>query len=101
MEMRDPVMALPLEVRKHARKRAQPFWFSPMLATLVDEPFSRDDWIFEAKLDGERCLIFRNGKKLKLVSRNRKSLNKTYPELVAPLSAAKAAALYRRWRDRG
>jgi hypothetical protein len=36
------------EVRD-ARKRTQPDWFSPMLATLVDKPFSREGWIFESK----------------------------------------------------
>jgi ATP-dependent DNA ligase len=64
---------------------SQPSWFSPMLATLVAEPFSNDGWIFEPKLDGIRCLAFRSGGKLELFSRNRKSLNEAYPELIAPL----------------
>lgn len=33
-----------------------PEWLDPMLATLVEEPFSDDQWIYERKLDGERCL---------------------------------------------
>jgi DNA ligase D-like protein (predicted ligase) len=37
-------------------------------------------------LDGERCLAFRSGKSLSLMSRNQKLLNNTYPELVAPLA---------------
>lgn len=57
-----------------------------MLATLVGEPFSRENWIFEPKLDGERCLTFRGDKTLRLLSRNKKVLNETYPELVAPLA---------------
>jgi DNA ligase D-like protein (predicted ligase) len=57
-----------------------------MLATLVDEPFSRENWIFEPKLDGERCLTFRNHENPHLLSRNRKVLNETYPELVEPLA---------------
>ena len=57
-----------------------------MLATLVAEPFSRENWIFEPKLDGERCLTFRNHKTARLFSRNKKTLNETYPELVAPLA---------------
>jgi DNA ligase D-like protein (predicted ligase) len=57
-----------------------------MLATLVEKPFSREGWIFEPKLDGERGLAFRKGKSLRLFSRNRKLLNNTYPELVDPLS---------------
>jgi bifunctional non-homologous end joining protein LigD len=64
-----------------------------MLATLVAEPFSRESWIFEPKLDGERCLIFRNQENLHLLSRNRKVLNGTYPEVVEPL-ARQATASY-------
>ena len=67
------------------RATSQPSWFGPMLATLVAEPFSRDGWIFEPKLDGVRCLAFRNGRHLELLSRNRKPLTAAYPELVAPL----------------
>ncbi len=62
-----------------------PSWIDPMLATLVDQPFSRPGWLFEAKLDGERCLAFRNGTSVQLYSRNRKSLNAIYPEIVQAL----------------
>ena len=64
-----------------------PAWFSPMLATLVAKPFSAEGWIYEPKLDGERCLVFCNGKNPRLFSRNHKSLNHTYPELVDPLAS--------------
>src|SRR5262249_4438559 len=82
----DPIAGLPRETRQRAHKRPQPSWLSPMLATLVAEAFSGEDWIFEPKLDGERCLAFRNGNNLHLLSRNRKSLSHTYPELVGPLA---------------
>ena len=58
----DEIAKLPDAVRKHARKHPQPSWLGPMLATLVDQPFSSRDWIFEPKLDGERCLTFRRAK---------------------------------------
>jgi DNA ligase D-like protein (predicted ligase) len=61
-----------------------------MLATLVSEPISRENWIFEPKLDGERCLTFRSNKTPRLLSRNKKVLNETYPELVAPLASQEA-----------
>lgn len=69
------------EERDALKKRKQPSWTEPMLATLTDEPFSDENWLFERKLDGERCLAFRKGKKVTLYSRNRKSLNDTYPEV--------------------
>lgn len=57
-----------------------------MLATLVDEPFSDPAWIFERKLDGVRCLAFRDGTDIRLRSRSGQSLNGTYPELIRPLT---------------
>ena len=69
-----------------------------MLATLTDEPFSREGWLFEPKLDGERCLVFRNETKLELYSRNQKLLNTKYPELVE--AEEKMPSIYHRWRNR-
>jgi bifunctional non-homologous end joining protein LigD len=64
-----------------------PDWQSPTLATLTDERFSDPGWIFERKLDGVRCLAFRDGTRLRVLSRNRQSLNGTYPEVVDALAA--------------
>jgi bifunctional non-homologous end joining protein LigD len=72
---------------EHAPRRPQPGWAAPMLAVLTEERFSNEEWIFERKLDGERCLAFRPGRKLRLLSRNRKRLNGTYPELAEALLA--------------
>jgi bifunctional non-homologous end joining protein LigD len=47
-----------------------PFRVSPMLATLVEEPFSRKGWVFEEKYDGVRILAYKEGKKVTLLSRN-------------------------------
>ncbi|OBF27167.1 ATP-dependent DNA ligase [Mycobacterium sp. ACS1612] len=63
-----------------------PDWQSPTLATLTDERFSAPDWIFERKLDGVRGLVFRDHGQIRLLSRNRLSLNKTYPEIVEALA---------------
>jgi bifunctional non-homologous end joining protein LigD len=54
-----------------------------MLATLVDEPFNNDDWLFEIKWDGYRAIAFIEGDSLRLVSRNQNDLTKAYPELQA------------------
>src|SRR4030081_194780 len=74
---------LPADVKARGQNRAQPQWVAPMLATLVDERFSRKGWLFEPKWDGERCLAFRRGDDLSLFSRNRKRLNDKYPEITA------------------
>lgn len=82
----------PASKRLGPPKSAQPEWISPMLATLTEERFSRDGWLFEPKLDGERCLVFRRGSDVRLLSRNRKVLNEKYPELVRAFEAQKAAS---------
>ena len=57
-----------------------------MLATLTESYFSDPDWVFEPKLDGVRCLAFKTGTKVRLMSRNRLSLNERYPEVVAAVA---------------
>ncbi|SFE41929.1 DNA ligase D [Actinopolyspora alba] len=74
---------LSAESREKLREQPSPEWSEPTLATLVHEPFSHSDWLFEPKLDGERCLIVRHGDRVDVLSRNRKSLDRTYPEIVA------------------
>jgi len=71
--------------RKLARKEQQPEWTTPMLATLTHEHFSDPGWLFERKLDGERALVFKHGDEVELFTRNKKSINDTYPELVEAL----------------
>jgi ATP-dependent DNA ligase len=58
-----------------------------MLAKRVSALPAGDTWIFEPKWDGFRTLIFREGEELLLQSRDQKSLNRYFPELVAPLLA--------------
>jgi DNA ligase D-like protein (predicted ligase) len=43
--------------------------------------------MYERKLDGERCLAFRDGDQVRLMTRNRKMVSSTYPELVEALGA--------------
>ena len=53
---------------------------TPMLATLVDEPFDQPGWIYEIKWDGYRCMAFLHNGDANLHSRNNKSFNeKFYP----------------------
>ena len=65
----------------------KPAWFEPELATLTKDRFSDPAWMYERKLDGERCLAFRDGDQVRLMTRNRKMVASTYPELVEALGA--------------
>jgi bifunctional non-homologous end joining protein LigD len=69
-----------------APAQEQPSWVSPMLATLSGDPFSDPDWLFERKLDGVRALAYRSGEQVRLYSRTRHSINRTYPEIVDALT---------------
>src|ERR1700736_1822487 len=50
------IAGLPAKVRALLRDEPVPDWQAPMLATLTAKRFSDPRWIFEPKLDGERCL---------------------------------------------
>src|SRR5881628_76705 len=64
-----------------ARKARMPTVIKPMLATLVDEPFSDPEWIFETKWDGFRSICFIKNGATRLVSRNQLEMSQNYPEL--------------------
>ena len=49
-----------------------PDWLEPMAATLTQERFIGDDWLFERKFDGIRLLAYKRGDDVRLYSRNRR-----------------------------
>ena len=59
-----------------------------MLAKLARELPIGDQWSYEPKWDGFRCIVFRDGDEVELGSRNEKSLTRYFPELIEPLKAA-------------
>src|SRR5215469_8171087 len=64
-------MALPLGTR-----------YAPMEAKPVDElPVGRE-WLYEPKWDGFRCLTFRDGERVLLMSKSGKPLSRYFPDVV-------------------
>jgi ATP-dependent DNA ligase len=59
----------------------------PMLAKRIDELPAGRTWIFEPKWDGFRAIIFRDGDDILIQSRDAKSLNRYFPELLDPIRA--------------
>src|SRR4029434_9250488 len=57
----------------------------PMLAKRVGELPVGGTWIYEPKWDGFRALVFRDGDEILIQSRDEKSLNRYFPELLEPL----------------
>ncbi len=60
----------------------------PMLAKLQRSIPEGDGWLFEPKWDGFRCIVFRDGDHLELISRKLRPLTRYFPELLGPLAAA-------------
>jgi ATP-dependent DNA ligase len=56
-----------------------------MLAKRVDEIPTGEYWLFEPKWDGFRALIFREAEEILVQSRDGKSLNRYFPELIESL----------------
>ena len=61
-----------------APKTEMPAGLRPMLTTLVNEPFTDNEWQFELKLDGYRTLAYLNSGKVDLRSRKNNSFNKQF-----------------------
>jgi ATP-dependent DNA ligase len=56
-----------------------------MLAKRVGEIPEGDKWLFEPKWDGFRCLVFRDQDEIVIQSRDQKTLNRYFPELIETL----------------
>jgi len=56
-----------------------------MLSKRIAEIPASGAWIFEPKWDGFRTLVFRDGDEILIQSRDEKSLNRYFPELLEPL----------------
>jgi ATP-dependent DNA ligase len=61
-----------------------------MEAMSVDEIPTGEEWQYEPKWDGFRCLVFRNGDKVELQSKSGQSLTRYFPELVEAVRSVKA-----------
>jgi ATP-dependent DNA ligase len=62
-----------------------PDWLEPMAATLTQERFAGDDWLFERKFDGIRLLAYKRGGDVRLYSRNR--LPQNVPAIASAIAA--------------
>jgi bifunctional non-homologous end joining protein LigD len=61
-----------------------------MHPTLVPAPFHRPGWVYEEKVDGWRIIAYKDGDRVRLVSRNGVDHARRFPDLataVAKLSA--------------
>jgi bifunctional non-homologous end joining protein LigD len=84
---------LSAEDRDALREAGPPTDVEPMLASLTDEPFSAAGWLYERKLDGERCLAWVVGGEGTLRSRSGRDSTSSYPEAAAAMADVAGADL--------
>src|SRR5438132_11161818 len=63
--------------------------YLPMEAKLVDEIPTGEQWQYEPKWDGFRCLAFRDGDHVELQSKAGESLTRYFPEVVEAVKKLK------------
>src|SRR5262245_49773442 len=64
-----------------------------MAPTLVRAPFHRDGWIYEEKVDGWRMLAYKDGDRVRLVSRNGRDHTRRFADLAAAVAKLSARTL--------
>jgi bifunctional non-homologous end joining protein LigD len=74
-------------------KHRIPFRVQPMLATLVSDPFDRPGWAYEEKYDGDRLLAYKEGGRVRLLSRNGNDRTDEFPRIAAAIRPLRAATL--------
>lgn len=76
-----------LQAAHAPRRPLRPGAIDVMLAESREQPFSRAGWIFEMKYDGYRLVCGRDGHDVVLLSRNKRALTATFPEIARALHA--------------
>ena len=64
-----------------------------MLATLAAQPFDRPGWMYEEKYDGDRMLAYKEGDRMRLLSRNGIDRSKDFPRVVTAIENLRPATL--------
>jgi bifunctional non-homologous end joining protein LigD len=67
--------------------------YTPMAPTLVREPFHRDGWVYEEKVNGWRMLAYKDRDRVRLVSRNGRDHTRRFADIAAAIVKLSARAL--------
>src|SRR5262249_2802996 len=67
--------------------------YRPMAATQVREPFHRDGWVYEEKVDGWRILAYKDGGRVRLLSRNGRDHTRRFRDIAAAVAKLSARTL--------
>jgi bifunctional non-homologous end joining protein LigD len=64
-----------------------------MRPTLVREPFHREAWVFKEKYDGWRMLAFKDGERVRLVSRNGHDHTERFADIASAIAQVSSRML--------
>lgn len=64
-----------------------------MLASEVKRPFHKPGWVYEEKYDGYRAVVYKQGKSVRILSRNLKDLTAQFEEVAAAVARLRAPTL--------
>ena len=67
--------------------RLDPRAVQPMLAESAEKAFTRDDWVFELKLDGYRLIASKSNGEALLLTRNGNDYTAVFPEIARAIKA--------------
>ena len=67
--------------------------YTSMAPTQVREPFHRDGWVYEEKVDGWRMLAYKDGTRVRLVSRNGRDHTRRFRDIAAAVAKLSARTL--------
>jgi bifunctional non-homologous end joining protein LigD len=64
-----------------------------MLASEVKQPFHTPGWVYEEKYDGYRAVAYKDGVRVRILSRNLKDLTRQFEEVAAAVAKLRASRL--------
>jgi ATP-dependent DNA ligase len=64
-----------------------------MVPTQVREPFHRDGWIYEEKVDGSRIIAYKDRDRVRLVSRSGRDHTRRFQDVAAAIAKLPARTL--------
>lgn len=67
--------------------------FPPMLLSEVKAPLDKKGWVYEEKYDGYRAVAYKQGKDVRIISRNMKDLTAQFEEVADALRKLRAPTL--------
>lgn len=67
--------------------------FPPMLASEVKQPFHTPGWVYEEKYDGYRAMAYKDGTRVRLLSRNLKDLTRQFEEVAMAVAKLRVPRL--------